>query len=82
MRRFGVHIPPFGEYRLLGKVLEQEGDGWLIEDDEGRTRFAQRQASPGLDVKVGDRVEIEPMFQSTAGSRLANRYWAIVRKMD
>ena len=82
MRRAGVHLPPFGEYRLFGTVLAQEDEGWRIEDDEGRTRFAQRQASSAVDVNIADRVEIEPIFQSTATSPLTNRLWAIVRKLD
>jgi hypothetical protein len=82
MRRLGVHMPPFGEYRLCGTILAEEDDWWRIEDDEGRVKFAKRQASRESDVKVGDRVEIEPIFQSTATSRLTNRLWAIVRKLD
>jgi hypothetical protein len=74
-------MPPFGEYRALGRVVAHESEGWRIEDDQGRTRFAQT-APSSLDIDVGDRVEIEPMFQSSAGTRLTNTLWTIVRKLD
>jgi hypothetical protein len=81
MRRAGVHIPPFGDYRLFGTVVSEAHDGWRIEDDDGRTRFAQCDPSITVELRARDRVEIEPMDQSTAGSRLTNRRWTVVRKV-
>jgi hypothetical protein len=49
-------------------------------DDEGRTFFAQAEWSRVPDVSVGDLVEFEPVGVSTAGTRLSNQGWFIVRK--
>ena len=64
MQRAKVHIPGIAEYRNVGVVVDRDDTYWHIEDDEGRTFFAQVAWSSVSDVKVGDRVEFEPIALS------------------
>jgi hypothetical protein len=82
MRRGQVHLYGIAEYRRSGTIVSRDETHWRIEDAEGRVSFAAPEAQPNiLDLKVGDRVEIEPMFQSDGGSRLSNRFWTVVRRL-
>jgi len=82
MRRAKVHIPALAEYRNVGVVMDRDDTCWRIVDDEGRTFLAPVVSSKVPDVNVGDRVEIEPFGPSTAGTRLSNRNWLILRKVE
>ena len=82
MQRAKVHIPGIAEYRNVGVVVDRDDTYWHIEDDEGRTFFAQVAWSSVSDVKIGDRVEFEPIVLSWAATRLTNRAWAIVRRVE
>jgi hypothetical protein len=82
MQRAAVNVPPFGEFSQTAMVLGEESDGWRLEDDEGRNRFAPRQGSLVADVAVGDRVEIKPLINSSSATRLTSKRWFIVRKVE
>jgi hypothetical protein len=84
MRRGKVHMYGIAEYRNVGTIVASDGAYWRIEDDEGRAFYAQT-PGPGanaVDMEIGDRVEFEPLFQSTAASSASNRLWQIVRKAN
>jgi hypothetical protein len=58
-----------------------EQDSWRVEDVDGRVVRAIRRPEDA-EISVGDKVVIEPMFQSTAGSRLnLVPNWIIVEKL-
>ena len=82
MRRGRVHVFGIAEYRGTGTIVGHADSQWRLEDEQGRVFYAPEQESniPGL--KVGDRVEFEPMFQSTAATRVTNRQWKIVHKWE
>lgn len=82
MRKGQVHIYGIAEYRSTGKLVDHADSAWRIEDDEGRVFYSPDAQSSSLSLEVGDRVEFEPMFQSTAASRVTNRFWKIVRKLE
>jgi hypothetical protein len=81
MRRGKVHIHGIAEYRNAGTIVTQNETHWRIEDDEGRAFYSPIAESDSLGVRIGDRVEFEPMFQSTAASSVSNRLWKINRKL-
>ena len=79
MRRRQVHVYGIAEYRKIGTVAAFEHGSWRVDDDEGRTAYVAADSK----VRIGDRVEIEPAFQSTAVDRLnLGPSWVIVRKVD
>ena len=86
MRRSQVHIPGIVEFRMVGTVVAlQDGSFSVNNDPDGPTYFVQ--ANPWIaDVKVGDRVEIEPRFAfSIASGRWNARSlpeWVLKRKLD
>jgi hypothetical protein len=71
MRRNQVHIPGIVEFRMVGTVVAlQEGSFSVNNDPDGPMYFVL--ANPWIaDVKVGDRVEIEPR---SASSRTSGRW--------
>ena len=81
MRRAEVQVFGIHETYRLGTVTADHGVAWQVEDDDGRVARAMHDTQvPG--VRVGDRVEIRPRFQSTAGTRLALvPDWIIVRRL-
>ena len=85
MRRSQLHMPGIVKFRLIGTVVAlQDGAFNVNHDPDGQTYCVL--ANPWVaDVQVGDRVEIEPMFPSTAAGRWNARSvpeWALVRKLD
>lgn len=84
LRRSQVHIPGIAEFRLIGTVVALQAGAFNVKNDpDGQTYCVQ--ANPWTaDVQVGDRVEIEPMFPSTAGRVNARSFanWVLVRKLD
>ena len=82
MRRGLVHVFGIAEHRGTGTIVGHADSHWRLEDEQGRVFYAPEHESniPGLG--VGDRVEFEPMFQSTAATRLTNRQWKIVHKWE
>jgi hypothetical protein len=81
LRRSQVHVHGVAEFRRVGIVKGEEGAAWRLEDSDGRLVRVSKQ-TPVLGIRVGDRVEIEPTFQSTAGSRLnLAPDWTIGRKL-
>jgi hypothetical protein len=71
-----VHIPGISEYRTIATVVAHENGHWTIEDDEGRTMYVPENTD--ADIRVGDRVEVEP---TTQGAVLRPHNWVIVRKI-
>jgi hypothetical protein len=79
--RARVHVHGVAEYRHEGTIVARDGSRWQIEDNEGRVFLAPIADSNVINVSVGDRVEFEPMGQSTAATSLLN-LWTIVRKVE
>jgi hypothetical protein len=69
-QRSRLHIYGIAEFKTLGTVIERRTvagipvEQWLIEDDDGRVVWVGCDSAP--DLRVGDRVEVEPTFQGTA----------------
>jgi hypothetical protein len=61
-----------------GTVVTRDDKQWSIEDDDGRVVYVP--INHGLDLRIGDRVEVMPTAQGSAGLRPYN--WTIVRKLD
>jgi hypothetical protein len=71
-----VHIHGIGEFKRTGRVVAIEHEKWLIQDDEGRVVQVRCDTPNYLHVRIGDKVEFEPKYQSTAAFRLS---WSVVR---
>ena len=81
MRRSQVHIYGIAEFRQIGTVMANDSDAWRVETASGVIVRATKDP-PVQRIEVGNRVEIEPRFQSTTGSRLnLVPNWIIVRKL-
>jgi hypothetical protein len=82
MRRGRVHVHGIADYRNAGTIVTRDETHWRIEDDEGRAFYSPIADSSALSVRIGDRVEFEPIGQGSAMSSVTNRLWKINRKLD
>jgi hypothetical protein len=81
MRRHQVHFYGIAVFRTTGTVTADDGRAWHVEDAEGRVVRAAHRPEDG-EIRIGDRVEIEPMLQPTTITRVTwVPWWIIVRKL-
>jgi hypothetical protein len=80
-RQGRIHIAGIAEYRTVGTVVALSEGNWSIEDDDGRLIYVPlNQYTDVGDLRVGDRVEIEPIPQG--GPVLRPYNWTILRRLQ
>jgi hypothetical protein len=83
MRRNQVHIPGVIEYRTVGTVVALQDRTFNVKDDPDGPTYRVLVNPWIAQVKVGDRVEIEPRFASWRGWNAQSfAEWVLVRKLD
>ena len=77
-----AHISGVIEYRLVGTVVALSDGKWSVEDDDGRLMYVPvtQYTSVAEPLRIGDRVEIEPIPQG--GPVLRPHNWTILRKLE
>jgi hypothetical protein len=69
------------KYSTFGTIVGQDAQWWFIQEDDGRRVHVRvNQFSGAVDLHVGDRVEVQPVFQSGLAWRPYG--WTIVRKLE
>jgi hypothetical protein len=74
-----MHMRGIAEHTTVGTIVALDNQQWSIEDDAGRTVFVPlQQFTDATNLKIGDRVEIQPIAQGTV---LRPFNWTIIRKL-
>jgi len=76
MRRFQAVMQGIADGPRIGTVAAVEDERWRVDGESGKSYYLCRHQRHT--VRVGDRVEIEPMFSMTGRSR----DWIVVRRLD
>ena len=80
-RQGRINIAGIAEYRTLGTVVALSQENWSIEDDDGRLVYVPlKQYTNVTGLRLGDRVEIEPIPQGSPVLRPYN--WTFLRKLE
>jgi hypothetical protein len=76
-----IYISGIAEYTTVGTVVALIDGKWSIEDDNGRLIYVPvNNYTSVADVRIGDRVEIQPIPQG--GPVLRPHNWTILRKLE
>jgi hypothetical protein len=81
MRRRRVHIHGIAEFRMLGTVVAFDRGRWVIDGEDGRPVHVEGNHPNAAGIRIGDRVEVEPLSPSTFASPMASEYRTIVRTL-